>query len=453
MNNQLKQWAKEQWENSIFGDARRTKRAVKIAIDLVNKPAESLPCQLSNWKDLKGGYRFFNSQEISHESVQKNHRDLVLKTAAKESVVLFIQDTSSLDYTSHSENAGLGPIGKYKEKGIFIQSVLAVSYDQNNPKILGLAHQIAWMRDPAVNYSTETNHAKMKRSRESSVWKDTLSAMSKPKNALWVSVGDRANDIFDFFIFCQNSDWNYLIRASQNRVTVSNDGGKICLKDWARTLPCEVQKTIYLRSRKESLARTINLNVSWGKVTLLMPEIYGKKYKDSKVDVWCIRCWEDAPNGIEWILLTNLPILNKESALEKVDWYSARWLIEEYHKCLKTGCAIEKRQLRTSKGLLAIIGFLSIIAIKLLELKFIARNSPNELAKKYVAAINLQIICSHFKLEQASITLQQYWHRIAQLGGFIGRKSDGDPGWQTLWKGQLRLLDMISGAESIKNCG
>ena len=148
-----------------------------------------------------------------------------------------------------------------------------------------------------------------------------------------------------------------------------------------------------------------------------------------------------------------MPTNNIEDALEKIDWYSNRWLIEEYHKCLKTGCAIEKRQLRTKEGLLAMLGFLGIVATRLLELKFIARRDPNNLAKNHIPPIDLQIICSHFRLQKDHITLQQYWHKVAALGGFIGRKSDGDAGWQTLWKGSLRLFDMISGAELIKNCG
>ena len=99
------------------------------------------------------------------------------------------------------------------------------------------------------------------------------------------------------------------------------------------------------------------------------------------------------------------------------------------------------------------LGFLGVIATKLLDLKFTARQCPETLAKNHVPPINLRIICSYFQLNQEAFTLQQYWHKVASFGGFIGRKSDGNPGWQTLWKGTLRLLDMVSGAESIKNCG
>lgn len=453
MKNQLKQWANEQWQECDLGDNRRNARAIKIAQSIIRKPDLSLPNQLESWSESKAAYRFFNTEEITHESLQKKHREKLLEKAAQEKTVLFIQDTSELDYTTHQATEGLGPVGNHKGRGILFHSTLAVAYENNDKQILGLAHQIVWTREETPFGKDEPWSKRKKRPRESSLWKDTLNAIPKPKDVQWVSIGDRGNDVFDFFTFCEANDWNYLIRSNLDRSVVIDDGKQSYLREVARNLPIGTQKTIYLRSRNSLQARNINLNVSWGKVTILHPKNYGKQYENIRITSWCVRCWEDAPDGIEWILLTNLPINSIEDALEKIDWYSNRWLVEEYHKCLKTGCAIEKRQLRTKDGLLAMLGFLGIVATRLLELKFVARRDPNDLAKNYIPPIDLQIICSHFHLQKDHITLQQYWHKVAGLGGFIGRKSDGDPGWQTLWKGLLRLFDMISGAELIKNCG
>jgi hypothetical protein len=453
MQDQLKQWANEQWEDCDLGDNRRNTRAIKIAQSIIKKPDVSLPNQLANWAELKAAYRFFNNKEITHESLQKNHKEKLLKKAQQETV-LFIQDTSELDYTSHEATDGLGPIGNHTTRGLLFHSALAVMFRGNERHILGLANQIVWTRREAIHGKDELRSKKKQRPRESSLWKDTLNAIPKPNNARWISVGDRGNDVFDFFIFCEASGWHYLIRANQDRSVIVNDTKKSYLKQFARSLPRRAGKTIYLRGRNDIQGRNAKLNVSWEKTTVLHPKNYGKQYEDVQIETWCIRCWEeDIPNGIEWILLSNLPINNAEEALEKIDWYSTRWLIEEYHKCLKTGCAIEKRQLKTKDGLLAILGFLGVIATKLLELKFISRRNPNDLAKNHVPLINLQIICSHFRLQSDLITVQQYWYKVASLGGFIGRKSDGDPGWQTLWKGLLRLFDMVSGAELIKSCG
>ena len=44
-------------------------------------------------------------------------------------------------------------------------------------------------------------------------------------------------------------------------------------------------------------------------------------------------------------------------------------------------------------------------------------------------------------------TVRGFWRSLARLGGFIGRKSDGEPGWQTIWGGYMRLQDMLLGAD------
>lgn len=151
--------------------------------------------------------------------------------------------------------------------------------------------------------------------------------------------------------------------------------------------------------------------------------------------------------------MTNLPINNASDALEKIDWYMVRWTIEEYHKCLKTGCNIEKRNLQTAHALEALLGFLGIIATKLLDLKFKSRKNPLDLAMLFIDPLLLKIIILKFKFSDKNISLQQFWHCVAKLGGFIGRKSDGNPGWQTLWKGWLRLLGMADGIELVQKCG
>jgi hypothetical protein len=455
MQDQLKQWVNEQWENTDLGDSRRNKRAIKIAQSIIRKPDLSLPNQLEHWAALKAAYRFFNTEEITHEALQRNHRKKLLEKAEKEETVLFIQDTSELDYTSHQATDGLGPIGSHTTKGLLFHSTLAVACKNNDKQILGLAHQIVWTRENTLSHrkQNETRSQRRQRPKESSLWKDSLNKIIKPKNVRWISVGDRGNDVFDFFTFCESNHWDYLIRVNQDRSVIVENEKQSYLKEFARKLPFGAQKSIYLRGRNNLQGRNVGLKISWGKVTILHPKNHGKKYANMHIEAWCVRCWEDVKDGIEWILLTNLPVNNAEEALEKTDWYSARWIIEEYHKCLKTGCAIEKRQLRTKDGLLAILGFLGVIATKLLALKFASRHDPHDLAKNHIPSIDLQILCSYFHLDIEAITLQTYWRKVASLGGFIGRKSDGDPGWQTLWKGLHRLFDMISGAELIKNCG
>ena len=134
-----------------------------------------------------------------------------------------------------------------------------------------------------------------------------------------------------------------------------------------------------------------------------------------------------------------------------MEWYKCRWIIEEYHKCLKTGCRIEDRQLGTSEALEAVLGVLGIIAVLMLQLRNLAREDSNRQAKEVVPEIPMKIICKKYKLEM-TVSLRDFWRSVAKMGGFIGRKSDGEPGWQTLWGGWLRLIDMWFGVEAFMAC-
>jgi len=176
----------------------------------------------------------------------------------------------------------------------------------------------------------------------------------------------------------------------------------------------------------------------------LPPQI--DKYKKlSSIKGWVIRVWNNEEN-LEWILFSSLPVKDNESALEKIDWYSKRWLIEEYHKCVKTGCNIEKSQMKTLEGLLSLLGFLAIVAVRLLQIRSLSRLPHKYLAKDKVPKLMLKILCMRFNISIKKLTIKDFWRKLAQLGGFLGRKSDGDPGWQTLWSGWMQLQTMTYGA-------
>jgi hypothetical protein len=182
---------------------------------------------------------------------------------------------------------------------------------------------------------------------------------------------------------------------------------------------------------------------------------------------WCLRCWEERTEErtgerteektgekpgektevLEWLLFSTLPVADEAAAWEQVEWYACRWVIEEYHKCLKSGCAMEQRQLRSSDGLQSLLGFLAIIAVRLLQLRTLSRTSPTKRAQELVPVVMLRLLTSRLKKPPGEVTLGEFWRSVAGLGGFIGRKSDGAPGWQTLWRGWQRLQDMCWGAE------
>jgi hypothetical protein len=457
------EWANKNWGNADLNDKRRNKRAVKLAEQMLAHPDASIPKQMEDWKDIKAAYRLFDSPEVTHATIQGRHYENVIHEAAtgEREVVLFIQDGSELDFTKHQATLNLGPIGNHKGTGIMIHSTLAIKHRKDGVKILGLAKQYAWTRGPVAHGKKETRVQRNQRDNEGDYWITSLESIETPLKSsnIWVSVGDRANDMFRFLSFCKTSNWNYVVRACWDRKIYDPIENKGYLKQYVRTLPSQATKTLELRSRDKKPARTAELKISWSKIYVLPPKLKGKELSREPIAVWVIRCWEDSEDvkkedRLEWFLLTNFEINTPGDALEKISWYECRWTIEEYHKSLKSGCAVEKRQLKEARRLLALLGFLGIIATKILEIKHIARGHPNEPAKRYVPPLLLKIICAKHQTEIDLITMRQFWHKVAGLGGFIGRKSDGNPGWQTLWGGWLRLLDMYLGATYLgEKCG
>ncbi len=437
-------WVEKQWQGANLGDQRLTKRAIKIGDACLNTPNGTLPKKFGGWASTKAAYRFFDSKEVSHDALQAVHNRNVFEIASTcGRMVLFIQDGSEIIYNTHKFTLGLGPTADSCGQGILFQTCLAVAWTKGRePETLGVAKQIAWIRP-------EQSEEKERKEKESEVWLKILKDIGRPpENCLWISVGDRGNDIYDFVEGAINEGWNFVVRGKHDRTVIVNGETKK-LKAWLRSLEPMAEYELDLRSRGEKFARIAKLKVVWGQAQLVPPK--GKE--GETIPVTYVRAYDPEDSGLEWILVTSLKVDSAEEALTVVQIYEQRWIIEEYHKCLKTGCRIEEAQLKTGKRLLILLGILGIIATQLLQLRDLSRQQPERLAEEVVEKEVVDIVKAKFDIKGA-ISLKELWRRIAIMGGFLGRKSDGNPGWQTIWKGWLRVQDMLEGiALKAKNCG
>jgi hypothetical protein len=148
---------------------------------------------------------------------------------------------------------------------------------------------------------------------------------------------------------------------------------------------------------------------------------------------------------LDWLLLTSVPTETEAQAWQRVDWYTCRWIVEEYHHGLKTGCRLEDRGLRDAEALKRLIAILAPLAIRLLHLRTLARKAPQEPACVHLPAQEVHVLARVLNVDPFLITMEQFWHQVAHWGGYLGRKSDGPPGWKTLWKGWLRLQTLVDG--------
>jgi hypothetical protein len=237
------------------------------------------------------------------------------------------------------------------------------------PEILSLAAQQVWTRHE-IKKGTETRAVRSKRRKESDVWAEVVEAIGPAApDQCWVSVSDRASDIFSFVRRARAQGWHCLWRVGQNRVVLAGSGRKAkLLLDWVRRLPAQTETVVELRGRAEQASRTVRLQVAWSEVTLC-PPCNGQERQQAPVSGWCVRCWETSKRkqALEWILFTTLPVIDAASAWERIEWYWLRWVVEEYHKALKTGCALEQRQGQSAPpGRRALRGLLALVAVRLL---------------------------------------------------------------------------------------
>ena len=403
---------------------------------MLKTPKASIPERFSLQKDVKGCYCVLNNKAINHQMLQCQHYKNVLDEASSApGRVLFIQDGSELIY-NNLKWTNLGPTADSSGNGIMFHSCLAVKFQDDQPQVIGLTGQKAWIREEKKEGASRKN----KEERESQVWKEMIDQIGPvPENCKWTTVGDRGADIFSF-IESLPKGWDCVIRSKHDR-KIQVNGKDHTLKKYMRELASMGTTTHFLRARK-SFSREINLEINWAEVDVLPP----KTHKGNKpIRGCCVRVWCEEDPNIEWFLFTLSSITSFEEAMEIVSIYRHRWLIEEYHKCLKTGCQIEKVQLKTGDRLLALFGMLGVIATQLLQLKNISRINPDELAEKHVDKLSIMILQNIYGLK-SPMTVREYWRRVAMLVGFMGRKSD-DPGWQKIWKGWVMLRDLCKGAE------
>jgi len=445
-------WAVETFGAAELGDARRTDRLVKVASALGENPSVSLPASMGNWADIHAAYQFLGNQAVSHEQIMAPHFAAVYQEAAERKQVLMIGDTTDVNLSTHQATTGLGPVGRgNKARGFFVHSVLAV--DAKDKQLLGCIGQQPFVREPAPE--GETRAERNARWRESLIWEESIEQIGPvPADTQWIYVGDRGSDIFRFWQRCQDLGYDHVTRVAQNRnVEVpaedeDEDPTAEHLKTLARHLPAQGVMTMTVAAERGRPEREALVQISWSQVEIL-PPADGTALRHESLKASLVRVWEPEPpegvEALEWILVTSVTVTTIEDAWQRVTWYQWRWLIEDFHKVLKTGCLLEDRCLQTVEAMCNLLAILTPTAMRLLWLRQIAQTAPDTPATLVISKDVIQVVLHLDKRPKATLTAKELWHTIARFGGYLGRKSDPPPGWQTLWKGWIRVLMVLEG--------
>jgi hypothetical protein len=450
------QWAQNEFAFAELGDPRRSKRLVNIATKLAANPGGTLPQAFPDWAELKAAYRFFDNPVVDFEKVLQPHLERTRLACREPGEYLMIEDSSDLDFSRHPRTQDLGVIGDGQGRGFELHSALAVRIEawtlEQRPEgqVMGLFDQRC--RRPRPAPKGESRRERLKRPRKSSWWAEALRRVGQPPSGCrWIYIADRESDFYEPIHTCQQVGIDFIVRGYQDR-RLADEAGK--LREALAKAPALGQSTVELRSRGGEPARTAIVELRSVQVDLDGPWRPGG-WQEPLRGVWVVEVTEvHAPEGVKeplhWILLSSLPCRTLAETQRVVGRYTARWWVEEYHKALKSGAGVEESQLERGGRLEPLIAVLAVVAVRLLNTKMLARSRPEGLeAKESFGPEALAILEKRFGRPKGGWNNRNVLVATARLGGFLARKHDGMPGWQTIWRGWQRLMWMCEGLETL----
>ena len=443
-----------------LGDRRRTARLVELANRMANHPGGTLPDKVNSPASLKGLYRLMDCAEVTHRSVLEAPRQRTLEQmAAAEGTVLVIHDGSELDFTGLKSIATLGQIGNGGNRGYVAHNVLAVVAETR--EVLGLAFQHLAKR-PKVTQKETRKERQQRADRESRWWKTASKQIPAPApGRLQVEVADRAPTCWSSWIlWSPRGSTTWCVRSTTAAFPWETGRKRSCT-----TLPANFRKedaVLWKWRRRPDVRRTATVAVSWAKVTVLIPKQPRGEVRGVPLTTWVVRVAEIDPPAdvepLEWILLTNVPVNDLADANERIDWYRCRWIVEEYHKALKTGCQIEDMQFTREDRLQPAIALISVVAVSLLQLRDASRRPDAEtrLATALFPVLLVMVLSLwRYGKQRTDLTVHDFCYALARLGGHQNRKGDHRPGWLVLWRGWTKLQAMAEHASALaeERCG
>jgi hypothetical protein len=425
-------WVDEEFETLDLGDPRRDRRARELVKRFASRPTASIPGACEGWAETMAAYRFLGNERIEWRDMMQPHWDRTTARMGELPVVLCLADTTELNFNGQ-DIEGAGPLSYEAQVGMYVHATYAVTPDREP---LGVINSWMWAREPR-----EAN-GKRGGVKESVRWIESYEIVAEQAGSLpdtrLVYVADREGDIAALMQRAQElgepADW--LIRSQHNRAL--KDEAKL----WDKVHASHVlgQISFVLPGRGGQKAREVKQELRSQRITL--PGRAG-------ITLTCIEASEvEVPAGVKpviWRLLTNREADDADALIELVDWYRARWEIEMYFNVLKNACRVEALQLSQMERLEKALALYMVVSWRIARLMRLGRTCPELDASLFFAAdeIHGAHVLSKKPRPTKTPTLNQMIRMIASLGGFLGRKSDGEPGAKTLWIGMQRVMDAV----------
>ena len=445
-----KDWAENEFAKAELPDERLRKRLLTIARDLYARPQAQIPEACQSRAKTKATYRFFDHPETAMEILLEPHYQATRQRILDQKIVLAVQDTTSLNYSAHAATQDLGPISSQKDgaMGLVVHNTMAFSL-AGTP--LGLLDVQCWARDAKEFGKHHQREHRPIEQKESFKWlksfQQVAQAQQQCSNTMLVSVGDREADIYELFELALQDVGapKLLVRAEYDRLLADGQGH---LWPMVAAQPVAATQDLQAPRRGTQSARMAHLEIRFASVMLKPPK---RKPQLPSLKMCAILAEElDAPADVKplrWMLLTTCDVHGVDSAIEKIGWYRLRWGIEVYHRTLKSGCKIEQRQLGSAERIETCLAIDMVVAWRIFHLAKLGREVPNIPCTVFFEEHEWKALHTHHTKTPVPPDqpppLRDAMRMVATLGGFLGRKCDGEPGATTLWRG-LQYLDGIA---------
>ena len=441
----------QQWAINNFGDAllfnkKKVKRLIAIATQLAQAKGVNLARLFDNWYDTKATYNLLKHPVMTPDTIQNPHRAIAFQNIENWSGdVLAIEDASEFEWNNKEPIEGLGPIGcaRVCDQGFILHSTLAIGINhEGKSEVLGLPFQQYYVRPPVRE--KRKKRAWSNERIETDLWRGVIQNKGLPALSKVIRICDRNADIYEVFKETKEYGCRHIIRLKHDRLVLpENCPIKSFLIDQESMGQTQIEKRIKEGTKSE----LIQLNISWKTVSIRAPARPGfsiGKLEEMKESV--LRVWGTSENGekIEWFLYTDVEIHSLKDAIKVVQYYALRWTIEIYHKILKTGLRAENLQLQSAHAIFAAISIMSIVGLRILDLRERLRKKPEAPADESgLTKLELKVLGKYLKRDLKTVKCVAL--AIGRLGGHQNRKSDGMPGVLSLWWGMSRFLGIMEG--------
>lgn len=474
----LAPWAIKEMETVDLKDKRLNQRLAAVLSQLAGHPTASIPAACGGYAEMAAAYRLFDNDKVNFENVLRPHVDATRRRIAEQPLVVLSQDTSEIDLTRPEQQVvGAGPLDAGPRRGLFLHPMHAFTPD-GTP--LGTLHARVWAREEETPSSGSERSARPKyrpiEQKESQRWIDALrqarEEAGRAPNTRIVCVADSEADIYEVLVEAQAEprEIEWVVRAAQNRALQGDnaeDGeagdpanaSADYLREQVLSQELLFTQPITVRGRKAKVScckrqrqqprqsRKPEVEVRAARVTLRPPWRPDRKLPPISVNVVLVREINPPVDdvGVEWILLTSLPIDNAEQVRRVIQYYCVRWMIEVFFRTLKSGCRVEHRRFEHLDRLLPCLAVYLIVTWRTLYVCHLGRRCPDIRCDAIFEPAEWKSVYRVVRRQPPPLAppkLSEMVRMVAQLGGYINRKRTDEPGPQTVWLGLQRMHDI-----------